>query len=340
MAEIPIQNVYYVLCYAWGQMREGEIVETGAVGQTELADLFAHVLINGTRRVLRQGLDRGYVTRAEDTSRLRGRVDFSASVKRSLLPRAQAHCRYDTLSRNVLHNRILKSTMRRLARLNEVDGDLRANLHRLTRRFSDVADVPLRHALFRRVQLHSNNAFYRFLMNVCALVEQNLIVEESGQGEQFRDFRRDDATMSTLFEKFVRSFYEYEQDRYRVSAPHVWWDLEGPAPEHLPSMETDMVLRSVERTIILDTKYYSSTLQSNHGKQSYHSTNLYQLFAYLKNAEAKGPEYEHAEGMLLYPTVTHDLNESFRVQGHRIRICTLNLAQDWKAIRRDLLELV
>jgi len=340
MAEIPIQNIYYLLCYAWGHMREGEIVETGATGRTQLADLFAQVLANGTRRVLRQGLDRGYVTRSEDTARLRGRVDLSASVQRALLPKAQAHCHYDTLSQDVLHNRILKSTMRHLARTEGLDHGLRDSLIRLSHRFRNVRDVPLRRSLFRRVQLHGNNAFYRFLMNICALVEQNLIAEEGGEGQRFRDFREDDARMGMLFERFVRTFYEHEQDRYRVSAPHIQWDLDGPAPSHLPSMRTDVVLQSQNRTIIIDTKYYAHTLQSHHGIQSYHSANLYQLFSYLKNAEAKGLDFEKAEGLLLYPTVSIDLNESFRAQGHRVRVCTVNLAQDWKAIHCDLLELV
>ena len=337
MPEIPIQNVYYLLCYAWGHMREGEIVEAGATGRTKLANLFAQVLVNGTRRVLRQGLDRGYVTRSEDMSRLRGRVELSTSIQRALLPRAQAHCRYGTLSQDVIHNRILKSTMRHLARTEELDGDLRDGLTRLVRRFRNVRDVPLRRSLFRRVQLHSNNAFYRFLMNVCALVEQNLVVEEGGEGRRFRDFRKDDAQMGALFERFVRRFYEHEQNRYRVSAPHIRWDLDSPAPSHLPSMQTDVVLQSNGRTIIIDTKYYARTLQSHHGTQSYHSANLYQLFAYLKNAEAKSSAFEEAEGLLLYPTVAISLDEAFRVQGHEVRLRTLNLAQDWVGISNDLL---
>jgi 5-methylcytosine-specific restriction enzyme subunit McrC len=339
-AEIPIQNVYYLLCYAWGQMREGEIVETGATGQTELANLFAQVLINGTRRVLRQDLDRGYVTRSEDTSRLRGRIDFSTSVKRALLPRAKAHCRYDTLSRDVLHNRILKGTLSHLARTAEIDSDLRSQLLHLRRRFRDVGDVPLRRSLFRRVQLHGNNAFYRFLMNVCRLVAENVIVEEGGERRQFRDFRRDDAIMSNVFERFVRRFFAHEQDLYQVEAPQILWDLDGERPARLPAMYTDVVLRSEDRTIIIDTKYYANTLQSHHSKQSYHSKNLYQLFAYLINAEAKGPDYEGADGMLLYPTVSTQLDEAFDVRGHRIRVCSIDLGQAWTGVRDDLLALV
>lgn len=44
--------------------------------------------------------------------------------------------------------------------------------------------------------------------------------------------------------------------------------------------------------------------------------------------------------MLLYPTVQQALDESFTVQGHRMRICTINLAQPWQGIHDDLLGLI
>jgi len=50
--------------------------------------------------------------------------------------------------------------------------------------------------------------------------------------------------------------------------------------------------------------------------------------------------HKEAEGMLLYPTVQQASDESFTVQGHRMRICTINLAQPWEGIHDDLLWLI
>lgn len=341
MAEIPVQNVYYLLCYAWDQMKEGEVAEVGGMEQTELADLFAQVLINGTKQVARHGLDRGYVHLAEDTARLRGRVDFSSSVKRILFPRAKAHCHFDELSIDILLNRILKAALWHLSRVSTLDDRHRNNLLSLHRQFRGVGDIPFRRSAFRHVQIHSNNGFYRFLMNVCALIQQNLVVQEGGSGRQFRDFRREDAVMSALFEKFVRKFYEHEQDVYTVDAPHIKWDLsDGDASPFIPRMETDVVLRSPTRSVIIDTKYYQQTLRGQYKREKFISGHLYQLFAYLKNAAVMDKVFEQAEGMLLYPTVQQELDESFTVQGHRMRICTINLAQPWQGIHSDLLALI
>lgn len=340
MSSIPIQNVYYLLCYAWEQMAAGKIAETGTAGQTQLVNLFAQVLINGTQRVVKQGLDRGYVTEAESTPRPRGRIDFTTSLKRGLLPRGKAHCHYDTLSRDVLPNRILKSTLWHLAQTSGIDGDLEARLRSLHRRFGEVASVPLRRSLFQRVQLHSGNAFYRFLLHVCSLVERNLIAEEEGRGQQFRDFLRDEATMWELFEKFVFNFYKNEQNTYEVKHPQLRWEVSGPVPERLPTMQTDVVLQSADRTIIIDTKYSKETLSAYRGGETYESKHLYQLFAYLQNAESRGGSYEDAEGMLLYPTTELHIDDSFEVRGHQLRIRTLDLAQEWTGIHADLLRIV
>lgn len=336
---IPIQNVYYLLCYAWRKMRSGEIAETGVANQTTLVDLFAKVLINGTERLLKQGLDRGYVTQSEDTSRPRGRIDFETSLKRALLPRARVHCRYDELSRDVLHNRILKSTLEHLARAEGINEKHRSRLLALQKRFGDVGDAPLRRSLFQRLQLHSNNAFYRFLLDVCSMVEQHLLPKEDGTGRRFRNFLREEATMSDIFEKFVLNFYKREQDAYKARAPHIYWDLSGSSPDRLPRMETDAALISPDRTIIIDAKFYEDPLTTHRGTERYRSGHLYQLFAYLRNAKTKGKAYEHPEGILLYGQTDTDLDASFVIQGHQIRVYSLDLDQEWRGIHEDLLSL-
>ena len=42
---IPILNIYYLLLYAWDRLPEGGILDISGVDSTELADLFAAVLL-------------------------------------------------------------------------------------------------------------------------------------------------------------------------------------------------------------------------------------------------------------------------------------------------------
>ena len=52
-------------------------------------------------------------------------------------------------------------------------------------------------SLFRRIQLHRNNAFYAFLLRVCELVHMSLLPDRSGEGSfWFRDVLSDEDYMA------------------------------------------------------------------------------------------------------------------------------------------------
>ena len=108
----------------------------------------------------------------------------------------------------------------------------------------------------------------------------------------------------------------------------------------LPSMLTDVSLRSRDRTIILDAKYYKETLSSFHGNKKIHSNNLYQLFAYLQNIALNGGNDEHAVGILLYPVIGEEVKAQYELLGTPIRIETVDLSSDWQNIEAKLLSII
>lgn len=342
--EIPIQNIYYLLCYAWDSLDEGRVVAVDSLQRAKLADLFAHVLISGTRHVLRRGLDRGYLAVEEATARIHGRIDFDTSLKQTLLPQARAYCHFDELSHDVLHNQILKTTLGQLADVEKLNPQLRQALLHLRKRFGDVSERRLDRLVFHRVQLHSNNAFYRFLMNVCELVHRNLLVDERTGKQHFRDFLRDRRAMARLFEAFVFNFFRHEQQVYEVSRDAIHWDLEAGdelGRQRLPQMRTDVSLRSSTRTLVIETKYYGRTLQRHFaGKATIRSAHLYQLMAYLRNLERRDGTDRYADGLLLYPAVRESLQHDYTMPGHRLQVSTIDLAQPWQQIETDLLTMI
>ena len=339
---IPIQNIYYLLCYAWNKLDEGDVVDVSSLQNTELANLFAKVLLNGTRHLIRRGFDRGYLEYAEERATLRGKIAFAPSLRRNLFQHGRAHCEFDELDHNVLHNRILKTTIRKLINLKELDRELKDGLSDMLRWLRQVDEVVISAPLFRRVQLHRNNHFYGFLMNVCEVIHENLLVDERTGNSRFRDFLRDKKAMSRLFEAFVKNFYKIEQKEFAVSAREIKWLATFPDEEarrYLPKMRTDVFLHQPGRMIVLDCKFYREALQYHHDKPKFKSSHLYQLHAYLSNLEIE-PDGKNCEGILLYPAVNYSLDLSFELRGHSVRIKTINLAQDWQLIRRDLLSLI
>jgi 5-methylcytosine-specific restriction enzyme subunit McrC len=338
--KIPIQNIYYLLCYAWDKLDEGDIVEVKGIESTELCDLFAKVLISGTSHLLKMGLDRGYLLIGEEISGIKGKIDFSSSLKDNLLKKARAYCLFDELDHNILHNQILKSTLLKLALVDELDDTLRASLYNLLRRLSEINEIHLSQAVFRKVQLNHNNAFYDFLLKICELVIDNLLPTQERGRSKFRNFLEDEKQMSTLFESFVRNFYRLEQKTYKVGREDIQWDISGDDRRLLPKMQTDISLESDDKKIIIDTKYYSEALSEHYGVKKIREPNLYQIFAYLKNIEKKNEKDKFSTGILLYPYVDQNLNYRVNIQGHDIVIRTINLNQEWHKIHADLLAII
>ena len=91
----------------------------------------------------------------------------------------------------------------------------------------------------------------------------------------------------------------------------------------------------------LDTKYSTTTLAATLlGGEKFKSENLYQLYAYLRTQEQESDAHRGAQGMLLYPTTSQELNETMSVQGHRMYIATVDLSKEWETIEARLRALV
>jgi 5-methylcytosine-specific restriction enzyme subunit McrC len=340
---IPIGNLYYLLCYAWNRLDERDFVQVEGIPRQDLPNLLARILINGVKRLLRQGIDRIYITRIEDSQNPRGKIAVTESVKRGLLLRNMVACLVDELNHDVLHNRIIRTTLHRLASTTEVDAGLCHELRMLEKQLGDVSLIALRAEHFARVQLYRSNAFYRFLLHVCELCFFALLADERHGAYRFMDFIRDEIRMRKVFQDFVYNFYRIEQKHFVVSSERLDWDtsyLDEAARSLLPEMITDVCLDSPSRKIVIECKFSPNVLREHWGKLSARSEHLYQLFAYLKHLERRGAAHEHCEGLLLYPTATHSLDFVFDSQGHTMRVVTVDLRQAWNDIRAQLLKLL
>ena len=339
---IPIRNVYLLLCYAWNTLPEGKIVNVQQEDCNTYLELFGRILESGVTHLLKRGLDREYTTVQDNTASPRGKIDLSATIKRSQLQQSRLTCLFDSLSHDVLHNRIVKTTVLNVLRCDEVNLQLRERLLEVYRRLHDVTVITISANVFSKVTLHRNNGFYGFLLQVCRLIHDHLLIDSTTGKARFKDFVRDERAMARVFEKFVYNFYRREQRKYHVTSESFRWQHvagNDDALRLMPIMRTDVSLVSSQRHIVVDTKYYANTLQCHHARETIHSANVYQVFAYLRNLQAREAD-RRVEGILLYPTVSKHFDVNYTVHGHPLKIATVNLADDWKEIHERLLGLV
>lgn len=346
MSEIPVANIYYLLCYAWDVLEEREtLADVDALESTELLALFGRVLTSGTHRLLRKGLDRGYLQRSAELSGVRGKMLLSPTLRGDLLKRGRAVCEWDELEYDTLPNRLIKSTLLLLHQADELKGAKHAGMQEsmrdLLRWLKPINAIKIRSELFRRVQLHRSNKMYSFLLHVCEFIHENWLPSEGGT-RRFRDFVREE--LPQLFEKFVLNFYRHHLPRDWSANPSVFkWHMEfanSDAVDLVPELRTDVSMRGPGRAIILDTKFYADALRGGYfGAATLPSSNLQQLYTYCSQ-RAVQPGWEQAEGVLLYPKTTRDFSADFFTRGHRIRAMTLDLTAPWQRIESDLLAIV
>ena len=349
LKNIPILNVYYLLCYAWGRVQEQDTRRLAALrGLSTVQDLLGKVLAGGVSHLFRHGIDRGYVERREDLAGIRGKLAVSETAKRALRARGRAACDFEELSVDIPPNRILRTSLHGLLRVG-LDLEVHREVRSAYRRLDGVSRIRLKRTTFTRVRLGANRRLYQFLLSVCRLLYESSIVNEKTGRMTFRDFRRDKATMWALFEEFVTGFYEREQDVYSVNPGgrrRIGWAEASAADDankaRIPSMTADVILESSERRIILDTKYYRDALAQGrgHGTGKLHSTNLYQLLAYLRNRQATQSDGAKHDGILLYPKVGEPLRAKIRLEGYDIQARTVDLFADWNRIHDEMLETV
>jgi 5-methylcytosine-specific restriction enzyme subunit McrC len=338
---IPIQNIYYLLCYAWDKLEEKEVVDVDPIESTSLADLFARVLISGTNHLVKRGFDRGYVAEHEWTGRLRGRILFQKAIRMNRMKSGRLPCSFDQLSYDVLHNQILKATMRRLIRSQKVAAESSEGLAQLCRLFSEIRDIELTNRVFGQVQLYRNNQFYDFLLRVCQLIHANMLVSERAGTSKLMDFVRDERQMRVLFEDFVRNFYRINTD-YKVKREDIYWRwiaADQVAEGLLPKMQTDISLTSKIRKIIIDCKYTPEAVKPHFGAERLRSSHLFQIHAYMDNLPHDTLS-DTCEMILLYPTTETPLSAAYAHRAHKIYIRTIDLDQPWQSIHNDLLALV
>lgn len=339
---IPIRNLYYLFCYAWGYFPDRDTVDVGIDECPDIPNLLAKVLITGSHRLLRKGLDRGYHPVTDETRSPRGRLLIDRIVKEQTLRRGAVVSSYDELTPDVLHNQILKATADRLSRVVNLTSEYSHELRVLVRRMGDVSNIRLTGGVFRQVQLSRNSGGYVPLIKLCELIFRSTIPGEEGEHTRFADFDEDELIMSSVFEEFLRNFYAYEQREFKVSREWMrWWaesHTDGGAA-YLPVMKTDITLRSKNRIIVIDAKFHRSTFDYRDGVPKIKSPNLYQLLAYMQHTALQSFGVP-VEGMLIYPATESPVSLQYILFGHHFRLASIDFNRPWHEIHGELLDLL
>ena len=332
--EILIKNIYYMLSYAFQVLNQNGYKNIETEKFNNSADMFAAIIQKGIENQLKRYLNREYVIETDSLSTLRGKIEINESINQMSFLKKKLICSYDEFSIDSYMNRILKSTLLLLLRA-DISKSRKQGLKSLLVYFSSVHEIDVHHINWK-LQYNQNNQTYQMLMGICKLIIQGLLQTQSNGKSKLMDFL-DEQRMCRLYEKFVLEYYKKHYPELHANAAMVEWDAEGET-QYLPSMQTDITLcdEKQKKILIIDTKYYNSSMQLQFERASYHSGNMYQILSYVKNKESK-TECK-VSGILLYAKTNEDItpNQQLSILGNHFEVRTLDLNVDFSALKSQL----
>ena len=334
---ILIRNIYYMLAYAFQELKQNNYAEIASEKFDEIYDLFAEILARGISFQLKQGLHREYVHRNESLTTLRGKIDINETISLKIRKSNLVACEYDELSENNIYNRIIVTTADMLLRHSGVREKTKSALKRQMLFFSNVQPIEIKDIHWNLLRFDRNNRSYRMLLYICYFILDGLLMTTEEGKYKMREFS--DEHMNRLFEKFVLEYYKRRHPKLNPDARQVKWNIqmEEPSESFLPIMQTDIMLTGNDRTLIIDTKYYSKTMQSQFGKRTIHSNNLYQIHTYV--TEHDKDHSGSVDGMLLYAKTEESIVPNGQIKlkdGNVIYFKTLDLNQEFSEIEKAL----
>lgn len=336
-----------MVCYAWDVLELSEKTQVDADSYEQDADLLATLLITGFNYQKKRGLIKNYIPKSEELSLIKGKINFSNSMKKSSFHRAKAICDYDDYGLDVLPNQVIKSALHKLLRTNNLNHDIAVEVRDLIKQLSEVSDITeYSEHCFRSIKIPRNFQYYKYLLSISEFVIKNLSQNEHTGKFEFTDFVREPKKLAALYEKFIRNFYKRNlSSEYKVGNTsqerYVGLNTITNESKYVPTLNTDIELKSKtsDDLIIIDTKFSYKTLDINpFGDAKIHSKYLMQLMTYLENRRRKTSVV--ASGMLLYPTVGNHYEFTNKIWDYNVSIFNIDLNKEWKEIHNELIQII
>ena len=178
----------------------------------------------------------------------------------------------------------------------------------------------------------------RMLISLCQLILDGMLLTTDSGEYKLASFV-DEQRMNRLYEKFILEYYAKECPWVTATASQIPWALDDGIGPMLPIMQSDIMLTRGSEVLIIDAKYYTHTTQKQYDIHKIHSSNLYQIFTYVKNKDMEfGVQPHTVSGMLLYAATDEEIqpDNSYQMSGNKISVRTLNLNRDFSEIAAQL----
>ena len=217
-------------------------------------EILVEIFLGHLNIIFQRNLYSDYIETEDNLNFIRGKIDFTQHILQNFDRPDKFYCRFTEFTRNVLENRLIKTTLYKLifgSQYNIFPPEMKERLNDFYRKFN-FADVISANLLqsFNLITYTQLNYRYEPILKICEFLlrEQALDLEKTGSKLGFQLM----VNMDTLFEQFIGNMLERKNFDILYHKPKQWPKIEKRT--HVPDF---IVRKNRKDVLILDTKYYA-----------------------------------------------------------------------------------
>ena len=217
-------------------------------------EILVEIFLGHLNIIFQRNLYSDYIETEDNLNFIRGKIDFTQHILQNFNRPDKIYCRFTEFTRNVLENRLIKTTLYKLifgSQYNIFPPEMKERLNDFYRKFN-FADVISANLLqsFNLITYTQLNYRYEPILKICEFLlrEQALDLEKTGSKLGFQLM----VNMDTLFEQFIGNMLERKNFDILYHQHKQWPKIEKRT--HVPDF---IVRKNRKDVLILDTKYYA-----------------------------------------------------------------------------------
>lgn len=289
----------------------------------DLLEAFVGIFVDELLLQFKRDVNRGYNNILENQSFIKGKVDFSETVKKNSFRKHLHYVRYDQFSEDILLNKIFKSIVRNLiVRTNCKSNKLK--LQQTLLWLEDVEAIALDNEIWDTVKFTRHNNKYEAAFNMAKLFYFNTSPNLNAGDELAFSFL---VPVNRLFESYLYKVFKKAKlldQRVNYQGPIDY--LSYSEGKKYFQLRPDITLSKEDRiTCVIDAKYKNLFYDGQSLKLS--QGDIYQMLAY-------SVRYQCNDIILAYPRYLDETHKDMLIQ--ELKIKNYNQEVTIKLIKIDL----
>lgn len=336
---IPIENLFYMISYVLELSLCYTLNGNKSYNKQSLEELYILLFNVELNKLIKTGLIKGYHAETAELLTVRGKINLSRTIDLRCKGKNSIGCIYDKYSSDEYLNRIIKSVVDKLIFSNisidsvEIKRSLRQNISIM----DNIDIIPLKNISWDTITFNQYNKRYKTIILLCELIVESLLLISENESNTLNAV--EEKLFHKLFERFIRAFFRKRYSEINVSDLKMKWNT-AETYSYIPMMHTDTTITHLNKTLIIDTKFYKEILGNNRGSRKFRTDNIYQIFSYVVNYKIQHVKQKVA-GLLLYAATTLSLESDIfpyncRLGGTPISIDIIDLSVEPSKIEAQL----